>query len=68
MTLADGAIMFVACVLSFALGYAIGAFRVTRFVNKELHEINLAQEPYRKRLEQLYAKLIEENDKEQGDK
>jgi len=62
MNLADGAIMFIACVVSFALGYAIGAIRVTRYVNKRLADIIGIMQPIQKasrELSQYYSKLGE---------
>jgi len=52
--------MFVGCVLSFALGYAIGAFRVSRYVCKELDAIrgSMTQiEKHGQELRQFYSKL-----------
>jgi hypothetical protein len=57
--------MFIACVLSFAVGYAIGAFRVGRYVNKELRRVSVELEQHRKGLEQFYSKLDEPEKKGQ---
>ena len=62
MTLADGGILFAACALSFALGYAIGAIRVGRYVNRRLDEIrsNMQQiEKHSQELRQFYSKVEE---------
>jgi hypothetical protein len=63
MGLTDGAIMFVGCVLSFAIGYTIGAIRVGTYVNKRLDEIKggmLEIEKHSRELRQFYSKLEEE--------
>jgi hypothetical protein len=52
MTIADGAILFGACLLSFCFGYLIGVFRVSRFVSRELHQV-------RQELQQFYSKVEE---------
>jgi hypothetical protein len=60
MTISDGMILFAFCCLSFALGYAIGAIRVGRYVNKRLTEITTGMEQVlenSKQLRQIYAKL-----------
>jgi proteasome assembly chaperone (PAC2) family protein len=62
MTLADGAIMFGACVLSFIVGYIIGAFRIGHYVNKRLDEIKGDMqeiEKHSRELRQFYAKIGE---------
>jgi hypothetical protein len=62
MTLTDGAIMFGACALSFALGYVIGAIRVGRYVNRRLAEIQTGMgeiEKTSRQLRQIYSKLDE---------
>jgi hypothetical protein len=64
MTVTDGAIMFIGCVLSFALGYTIGAIRVSRYVNKRLDDIKsnmLEIERHSRELRQFYSK-VEEKD------
>jgi hypothetical protein len=63
MTITDGAIMFGACVLSFGLGYAFGAFRVTRFVDKKLAQVNLNLEHQARELQQFVTRLGEGSDK-----
>jgi hypothetical protein len=65
MTITDGAIMFGACVLSFVLGYAVGAFRIGRFVGKRLDEIKSSVQNVQqasRELRQIYSKLGEENE------
>jgi len=60
MSVTDGGIMFVACVLSFALGYAIGAIRLGRYVNRRLDDIKtnvLNIEKHGEELRQYYSKL-----------
>jgi hypothetical protein len=62
MTASDGAILFAACALSFALGYAIGAFRVARFVGRRLDEIkgDVGEiQKHSRELRQIYSKLEE---------
>jgi hypothetical protein len=63
MTITDGAIMFGACVLSFIVGYVVGAFRVARFVGRELTKVNVELARHREGLEQFYSKLGEGNEK-----
>jgi hypothetical protein len=60
MSIADGMILFIACALSFALGYGIGAFRVTRFVTKELKVINLNLQQHTRELQQFVSRLGED--------
>jgi hypothetical protein len=60
MTITDGAILFAACAFSFALGYVIGAVRISRFVNKQLSSIgeNVATiQKHNHELQQLYSRL-----------
>ena len=62
MTITDGGIMFGACCLSFAIGYVIGAVRVTRYVNKRLDSVltSIAHvEEHSREIRQVYAKLGE---------
>lgn len=62
MTLTDGAIMFTACVLSFTIGYVIGAVRVSRFVTKQLNSLRTNVEEIQKHsreLHQFYSRLDE---------
>lgn len=63
MNISDGAILFTACTLSFSLGYITGAFRVTRFVSRELSKVESELVRHREGLEQFYSKLGEENGK-----
>jgi hypothetical protein len=66
MSLADGALLFIACVLSFVIGYVVGVIRVGRYVNTRLDEIKGSVLEIRKageQLKQIYAKLGE-NDKQ----
>ena len=60
MNVTDGLILFGACVLSFAIGYTIGAIRVGRYVNKRLDEIKgnvLNIEKHGEELRQFYSRL-----------
>jgi hypothetical protein len=59
MTLADGGILFAACALSFALGYAIGAIRVSRFVNHKLTQLQNELTQHGESLQQFYSKVEE---------
>jgi hypothetical protein len=62
MGITDGAIMFAACVISFALGYIIGVIRVGRYVNKRLDDIkgNMLQiEKHSRELQQYFSHLEE---------
>jgi hypothetical protein len=59
MSIADGAILFVACMLSFAVGYSIGVFRVCRYVNRELTRIHLTIEEHSRALQQFISRLDE---------
>jgi hypothetical protein len=59
MTIADGAVLFGACVLSFVIGYLIGLFRVSRFVSTELHKVRVDLERQRQELQQFYSKVEE---------
>jgi hypothetical protein len=59
MNITDGAILFVACMLSFGLGYVIGAVRVTRFVSKELRHVGIEIEQQRQALQQFISRLGE---------
>jgi proteasome assembly chaperone (PAC2) family protein len=64
MTIADGGILFAACVLAFVLGYVIGVIRVSRFVTKQLTEVQVNMgniEKYSHELRQIYARLEKEN-------
>jgi biopolymer transport protein ExbB/TolQ len=61
MTVSDGGILFAACALAFALGYAIGAVRVCRFVSKELTKVSTNIEQNSHELRQIYSRLSEEN-------
>jgi outer membrane murein-binding lipoprotein Lpp len=63
MNLSDGAIMFIACVVSFVLGYIVGVVRVSRYVNARLDEIKTSVQTVQKQaaqLQQIYAKIGEE--------
>lgn len=65
MTITDGGIMFVACVLSFAIGYVIGAVRVTRYVNKRLDSVLTSMahvEEHSREVRQIYSRLNEPDD------
>jgi len=60
MTATDGIIVFVFCVLSFAIGYTIGAIRVARRVNVKLDEIKSSMQnvvQHSQQLQSIYAKL-----------
>jgi hypothetical protein len=60
MTITDGGIMFVACALSFTVGYVIGAVRVGRYVNTRLESIlgSMKQiEQHSRELRQYYSHL-----------
>lgn len=60
MTIADGAILFLACIISFTIGYTIGAVRVTRFVSKHLDSINSSMHEiteHSRKLQQFYSRL-----------
>jgi len=60
VNISDGAIMFVACVLSFTAGYIIGAVRVARHVTKKLDGMKESMEAITKHageLRQIYANL-----------
>jgi len=57
MTITDGAIMFGFCVLSFVIGYVIGAFRLSRFIGRELHKVHVELERHSQGLQQFYSKL-----------
>jgi proteasome assembly chaperone (PAC2) family protein len=64
MTITDGAIMFIACMFSFTIGYVVGAVRVGRSVSKQLASIrgNMIQiEQHARELRQFYSKV--EDDK-----
>jgi hypothetical protein len=63
MTITDGAVMFGLCLVSFIIGYAVGAFRVTRFVARDLGAVKIELERHREGLEQFYSKLGEEDNK-----
>jgi hypothetical protein len=63
MNISDGAILFIACILSFGVGYITGAFRVTRFVSRELSKVETELVRHREGLEQFYSKLGEGNEK-----
>jgi hypothetical protein len=65
LSITDGGILFISCALSFAVGYVIGAFRVTRFVGREIDKVTVELIRHRKGLEQFYTKLGEE-DKNHG--
>jgi hypothetical protein len=60
MTITDGAVMFGFCVVSFVIGYWIGAFRLSRFVGRELHKVHAQLERHREELQMFYSKLGEE--------
>jgi hypothetical protein len=67
MTLTDGAIMFLGCVISFSIGYTLGAIRMGRYVNRRLEEIKNGMhqiEAQSRQIRQIYSKL-EENDSSQ---
>lgn len=64
MNITDGAIMFIACLCSFAIGYTIGAIRVGRYVNRRLDQIKgdlLQIQERSQELRQIYSKLEGEN-------
>jgi hypothetical protein len=71
MNLTDGAIMFIGCVLSFTIGYAIGAVRVTRYVNSRLDEIrnNMHHiELHSQEIRHIYSHLGKEENNEKEKK
>jgi hypothetical protein len=59
MTVNDGMILFVACVLSFALGYILGVVRLSRFVNRELTKVNAVLARHEEGLQQFITRLEE---------
>jgi hypothetical protein len=61
LSITDGGILFISCAISFALGYGIGAFRVARFVGKELTKVNVILEGHKRQLEQFISRLGEED-------
>lgn len=63
MSISDGAILFAACALSFALGFAIGAFRVTSFVSKELKKLNVHLDDQTHELKQFTSRLSEDDNR-----
>jgi hypothetical protein len=63
MTVTDGAIMVGFCVVSFVIGYCIGAFRLSRFVGRELEKVHVELERHREGLETFYTKLGEGDNK-----
>jgi hypothetical protein len=54
--------MFGACVLSFSIGYFMGAFRVSKLFGRELNKVSVELEKHRRGLEQFYSKLSEEQE------
>jgi hypothetical protein len=64
VTITDGAIMFVCCLLSFVIGYALGLIRLGRHVDKRLDEIKQPMQAIEKASRELsnyYAKLDNEH-------
>jgi hypothetical protein len=59
MTIADGTVLFIACMASFCVGYLIGVFRVSRYVAKQLKQVSTDLQLHRRQLEQFYSKLGE---------
>jgi len=60
MTITDGGIMFIGCVLSFLIGYVVGVIRISRYVNKQLDEIKvgvLRIEERSRELQQIYSAI-----------
>jgi hypothetical protein len=58
--------MFGFCVVSFVIGYGIGAFRISRFVGRELHNVRTELERHREGLQQFYSKLESSDDERQS--
>jgi len=53
----DGAILFFACLLSFAGGYLLGALRLSRFVRRELTKVHIELAQHRQGLDMFISKL-----------
>jgi hypothetical protein len=64
MNITDGGIMFIGCVLSFALGYMLGAVRLSRFVNRELTKVNAVLARHEEGLQQFITRLGEGDNKQ----
>jgi uncharacterized membrane-anchored protein YhcB (DUF1043 family) len=62
MTITDGMILFAACVVSFVIGYSVGAIKVARFVNHKLTQIQNQLTQHGEELQQFYSK-VEETEK-----